>query len=345
MKRTSTWWTVLLLCICGTVLQGQDIHFAQYYNSTLNLNPALTGVFSGDYRLTGNYRSQWESVPVSYLTFSGAFEQKFYSENLENSYFSGGFLFNYDQAGDSKLSLTNLGISGSYSLQMSETIFMTAGVHIGIAQRAFETGNLTFDSQFDGEQFNPNLPKETFDDTSLLGVDLSSGLNFRLQPRDADPLTKRSKLDVGGAVFHINQPNQSFNDDDEIRLNSRFSMYALGTLMLSNSFDIVLMGSSQLQGSYLEHIVGGGGRIFIIKDAGNELAIQLGASYRFGDFGDAVIPHFQMRIKQWQVGVSYDVNTSELQIATDRRGGPEVSVQYIITKVKPLEIMKICPII
>jgi len=345
LKRTSTWWTVLALCVASTVLQGQDIHFAQYYNSTLNLNPALTGVFSSDYRFTGNYRSQWESVPVPYMTFSGAFEQKFYSEALENSYFSGGFLFNYDQAGDSKLSLTNLGVSGSYSLQMSETMFMTAGAHLGIAQRAFRTGDLTFDSQFDGEQFNPNLPKESFDDTSLLGLDISSGLNVRLQPEDADPLEKRSKLDFGGAVFHINQPNQSFNDDDKIQLFRRYSFYALGTLMLSNSFDVVLMGTSQFQGSYQENVVGGGGRIFIVKQKAKELAVQLGASYRFGDFGDAVIPHFEVLIKQWKVGVSYDVNTSELQIATDRRGGPEISVQYIINKIKPLEVMKICPII
>ena len=49
---------------------AQDIHFSQFNNSPLNLNPAQTGLFNGDWRFVGNLRNQWSSVPVPYRTFS-----------------------------------------------------------------------------------------------------------------------------------------------------------------------------------------------------------------------------------------------------------------------------------
>jgi hypothetical protein len=49
---------------------GQDIHFSQFSGSLLNISPGYTGMFNGDYRLSAIYRSQWQSVPVSYSTFN-----------------------------------------------------------------------------------------------------------------------------------------------------------------------------------------------------------------------------------------------------------------------------------
>ncbi|MEM6697047.1 MAG: type IX secretion system membrane protein PorP/SprF, partial [Bacteroidota bacterium] len=48
-------------------VSAQDIHFSQIGYSPLNLNPALTGIFEGDMRFTGNYRQQWNPV-VNYQT-------------------------------------------------------------------------------------------------------------------------------------------------------------------------------------------------------------------------------------------------------------------------------------
>jgi len=44
------------------VANAQDPHFSQYTASPLYLNPAMTGVFGCNYRLTMIYRSQWSSV-------------------------------------------------------------------------------------------------------------------------------------------------------------------------------------------------------------------------------------------------------------------------------------------
>ena len=54
---------VLILCIFfsfGT--QAQDAHLSMYDAAPLYLNPAMTGVFHGDWRLHAQYRTQWKSV-------------------------------------------------------------------------------------------------------------------------------------------------------------------------------------------------------------------------------------------------------------------------------------------
>ena len=51
--------TLILLVFGSMSMYAQDIHFSQYYASPLTLNPALTGKFNGQYRISGIYRSQW----------------------------------------------------------------------------------------------------------------------------------------------------------------------------------------------------------------------------------------------------------------------------------------------
>jgi hypothetical protein len=45
------------------------------------------------------------------------------------------------------------------------------------------------------------------------------------------------------------------------------------------------------------------------------------------------------------VGFSWDVNVSGFSAATNRNGGPEFTVRYIIHKVYPLKAFKACPLI
>src|SRR5260221_14431713 len=66
----------LLAAVSGNTLQAQvDPHFSQYYVYPSWLNPALTGAFDGDYRVSGIYRSQWGNVssPFSTQGLSGEF--------------------------------------------------------------------------------------------------------------------------------------------------------------------------------------------------------------------------------------------------------------------------------
>src|ERR1700761_8373732 len=69
MKKTSLIISLLLqIVIAGNVSAQIDPHFSQYYAYPLWLNPALTGVFSGDSRVTANFKSQWASVDNAFQT-------------------------------------------------------------------------------------------------------------------------------------------------------------------------------------------------------------------------------------------------------------------------------------
>ena len=78
----------------GSTLLSQDIHYSQFYNAPLTLNPALTGIFRGDIRFQANYRNQWRSVPVDFVTFTAAADMKFLRRPYKRGFFSGGVIFN-----------------------------------------------------------------------------------------------------------------------------------------------------------------------------------------------------------------------------------------------------------
>ena len=334
IKRT------LLICLIGIgfLANAQDIHFSQFNFSPLNLNPALAGVFKGNMRASGTYRSQWQSVPVPYMTFSGAFDMNYYHRRkFPNSIFGGGAVFHYDQAGDGEMSLSQFSLAASYTRRMSKQNFLTGGLMFSASQRALSLNQLSFDMQFNGELFNENDPTgEDGINSNVFFADLTAGVNWHHQNTE-----KRMRIDVGGALFHINQPNTSFYDNGEVKLRKRTSVYAIGQVMLLEDVDFLFRAMGQFQGSYQELILALGGRYHIDKTRTKELAIALNLGYRLDD---AFVPSFEVDYKSWRVGFSYDINLSGFTEATGHRGGPEITVLYYYKKVEPMAKYKACPI-
>ena len=140
------------------MLLGQDIHFSQSHFSPLNISPGFAGMFAEDVRIMGSYRSQWQSVPVPYLTFSGAADMKLPNLIRANDKISlaGGVHFNYDQAGDSELSLSSFGVTGALHYKINDMNTLSLGVQSVASQRSFSISGLQFNNQFDGELYDPN---------------------------------------------------------------------------------------------------------------------------------------------------------------------------------------------
>src|SRR5438309_1911526 len=92
---------------------AQDIHFSQFNRSSLNLNPANTGFFDGDFRFSGIHRNQWKSVTVPYKTYSGSFDMTTPYPNAENNLIGAGIVFNSDKAGDSEFGIVEGALSTS----------------------------------------------------------------------------------------------------------------------------------------------------------------------------------------------------------------------------------------
>lgn len=351
--KTQLYPIFLLLLSCWT-LQAQDIHYSQFYNAPVNLNPALCGVFKGDARFVGNYRSQWKAVPVDYLTFAAAADKKFNPKDPDrNGLFSAGLSFNYDQAGLSKLQLVQLGLSGSYTHRLSSYSYLSAGVQVMGNNRSFSLGKLTFDDQYDPGRgtVDETLPNnENFPKESKFFLGLGTGLNLRLQNLSDAALvedgSKRSYLDVGVGIFNLNRPDQSFYKDIKSHLFTRYSPYASAVVQLGGKnvpFDLVGNVTWQFQGPYEEKLGMLGVRWHAEFEPDRQIWFQFGSGYRFDDFGDSLYPTVEVFFRGLQVGFNYDINVSDFNIATNRRGGFEVSARYTIDKVP--RIIKVCPFI
>ncbi len=333
--------SIFYLCSYSTLLsQDRDLHFTQYGMSPINLNPALTGVFNGDMRFTGNYRTQWFTVPVSYNTVSLAYDQKIYNVKIHNGLFGIGGLINYDQAGDSKLRSLQLNLAGSYTQRITQRDFLTLGLTVGAAQRSFDPNDLTWDAQYYGGQFHQPAPSgETFARESKFYPDFGVGLNWHYQV----PNSKRTQFDFGVSFFHLLSPNVSFFDNSTVLIKPRLSVQLGSSFKISKRLDIIVNGNLYNQGESQQSIGGLALRYNFDEVIGRENAIQFGGEFRFLKT-DSWAPVLTYYYRQWKVGLSYDVNVSDLFPATKRVGGIEIGIMYIITKVKPLKVYKSCPI-
>ena len=151
---------VVLTGICVISLSGiyaQDIHFSQYMNSPINLNPAETGNFNGDYRFTGNHKRQWKSFANAYSTFSASIDKKFFKPALISP--SAGVIVNNDIAGDANFGSLNLQVPISISMNTNNLLF-SMGMAPGLVQHGLEFNELYFGNQYDGDNYDPELPSD-----------------------------------------------------------------------------------------------------------------------------------------------------------------------------------------
>lgn len=303
----------------------------------MNLNPALTGVFKGDNRAVANYRNQWSSVPVPYMTFSGAYDQKIYAKSFGRGFLGGGLVFNYDKAGDGDLSWSQLGVNISYTQPMSTQFFITGGFQYLIAGRSFKPDQLSFGEQWNGDIYDPDsYAGESFKTSSGALHSMSGGLNLHFQ------LAKtRTRFDAGFGMFHINYPTANFMQNSKVELPRKGNGYLNGTVQFHPKMDFRVFALYSFQGEFKETVTGTALRYHLSTVQSREVNFQIGSGFRLGD---AIIPHVEVQMGAIRIGLSYDSNISRFNLATRKRGGPEVSVEYILTKVKEVRTFKACPI-
>ncbi|MBL0343089.1 MAG: PorP/SprF family type IX secretion system membrane protein [Bacteroidetes bacterium] len=318
-------------------LTGQDIHYSQFEASPLNLNPAFTGLFNGDLRFVANHRRQWKSVTTPYSTFSGSFDMALGGLSSEKNRYSGGLLINKDQAGDSELGLFQAALSFSMirSLDQESKHFLGAGIQIGYSQRSINYSTLTFDEQYTGDSFDPNAGNtENFAGENHGYGDVGAGIAWMMRA------SERAKVGAGISFQHINRPDDSFLGA-KVKMFPRLQADLKADFAVAERFDLVPAVIFMNQGSFKELTGGTSVRYRFSEMPGRKYAFLLGGWLRKSD---AFIASAGVDYNNLGVGVSYDFNTSDLDRASNGRGGYELSLIYIITKVKPLGIKPPCPL-
>lgn len=332
----------LILLFYFTKVIGQDIHYSQYYHSPLNLNPALAGLFDGDIRMIGNYRSQWSSVTVPYVTFSGACD--FNILKTSKNKISGGILFNRDVAGDSKFGTTQIGFSLAFHQPINHSFkqLLSLGLQANYYQRSMDVNALYFESQYNGEMYIPSQASgEIFQTTNYNYFDLSGGVNWQYTYDDT------KYYNVGVAMFHLNSSNQSFYGNSNVNLYRKFVIYTNNVFQLTEGLNFIPSIMFERQGNFSELV---GGTSFMFKKHNENKAFYLSPSVRFNPSSlsfDAIILATKFDVKNVKVGISYDINISGLVPASYGQGGLEMAVIYIVKydKVKKYKIKyNMCPV-
>jgi type IX secretion system PorP/SprF family membrane protein len=316
-------------------LKGQDIHFSQFLAAPSHLNPALTGDFNGNFRFIGNHRTQWRSVTTPYQTYALAADAR---EMFNLKGFHGGVVIYNDKAGDARYGTFQCNVSMAYDLYLSDKgrKKLTIGIQPGFTQRSINSDALNFDNQFKGDKFNPaNNSGENFSRNSFSHVNIGTGLTYGVM------VNRDLKFSTGVAVYNLTAPNQSFLNNQQIRLDPRYSIYGRAEITLYNDWSLLPSAMVMVQGKYREILVGSGAR-YNINIRGNDLkSITFGTWYRAGDAGFIMAG---ADYKGVNVGLSYDFNFSGLVPASNYRGGFELSMIYILKIFEPVRpAYKFCP--
>jgi type IX secretion system PorP/SprF family membrane protein len=314
---------------------AQDIHFSQFYCSYLNLNPANTGNFDGDYRFNGNFKNQWSSIAEPYRTFSFSGEAKSLIKKDES--IALGLLFYSDKAGVGGLQSNQIALSISKNLVIDKDSAISAriGLQAGLLNRSINFDAFSFDNQYSGSNYDPNRNNgEDFEKSSINSFIIHSGIQFNYK------IDKRKAVNFGMAGFNLNAPKQSF-DGAKVKLDRRYSFNLGADYYLSEKIDILPSILYSKQGENRELLWGSNFRYRLNQSDFFKRNLYAGLFYRNKD---ALIINAGLDYNQWLVGLSYDINLSNLDLATNNRGGLELSITYIIKEFKPqIRIFKICP--
>ncbi len=328
-------WLLAAFVLLALRLQAQDIHFSQFFNAPYALSPGNIGAFDGQYRVGGIFRQQWRSVTTPYRTFGLGGD----AADLAGVRGLGGgaWLYN-DRAGDSHLNTFHLSLGASWTKKLGAALdqSLTGGLQFGFTSVSIDYTALRFDAQYNGFYYDPSLPTdEQFVRNGLTHPDVHAGLVYRYAP------SKRDLIQVGLSLFNLTRPNVAFNDAETSPLDRRSVFHVITRFPVSNKVDVQPMLQYMGQATFRELDLGGTVRYILLDRYTYFRTVQAGLFWRASDAGYVFVGS---EYDDWTVGLSYDINFSDLVPASRNRGGIEITAVRVFRR-KPMipARFKACP--
>lgn len=331
---------VLVLALIGQAtlfnskLTAQDIHFTMYDAMIITTNPAAAGVFDGDFRGVMNYRSQWGSISNPYKTYSIMLDGGLFKNKWKNGYIGAGLNVFKDVAGVTNFGTTKVNLSLSSVVFLDNKNSASVGLMGSWAQNSMSPDKLEWDSQFNGQSFNPALSSnEQFAFENRNYFDFSAGALWAYGT-GAKTLSSQDEFNIkaGLAFYHVTKPDQKMEFGDVDKLYSKLAFHTEAHIGISNT-------KLALRPKLVTYFQGPTRQIsagllirYRLKEESKYTGLSKGAAISFGSYyrvGDAFAPAIELEIASFALGVAYDFNTSGLTAATNGNGGPEVYVRFV----------------
>lgn len=326
---------IIVICVISgisgiSITNGQDSHLSQYDAAPLYLNPAMTGMFNGYYRIHAHYRNQWSSVASPFVTTAISFDMPYKKAGI-------GALILNNRAGVGNYNVLNFVVSGAYDVTIDdkEQHHLSFGGQLGFIHKSVNMEELWFHNQYTNTNSDPigpsSLSGEVFENTSIFLPELNAGLVYYLSNDKAivNPF-------AGFSVFHLTQPNESFFNNEN-KLLRRYVMHGGAKINITSIIQITPQMLYMSQGNAKEITMGLVANYYFKNQ---DIWAFGGVTYRtfhLKEFntGDAVIALVGIKHGRYVYRFSYDINTSSLNNISRGKGGFELSITYLGGKLLP----------
>lgn len=292
MKR----YVLVLVLTFPVLVRAQDPHFSQYYASQTTVNPAASGLFTGDMRVSGLYRHQWPQYGNPFVTGTIAFECKpdgFRKDQSPNLLSLGGLLL-YDKTPDGVLKSQYAYGTIAYHKALDESGYHKLGIGFmgGYNQKMLDPAHLTFGNQFGSGGFTQGTG-ELITTRKISSFDIHTGIIYSYEDND-------KLIYAGGSLYHLLQPKDYFLDRHAVLdyIPRRLNLHAGFNLSGENIqwAGSVLYMKQQNVAQCLAGIAAG----FPFSDKG---LLYVGSWYRSGG---SIIPTINLQWDKMNMGLSYD---------------------------------------
>ncbi|RQO29990.1 hypothetical protein DBR32_13845 [Taibaiella sp. KBW10] len=309
---------------------AQDVHFTQFNASPLTINPAFTGAFQGEYRVSAVYRDQWRSAlgTAAFKTYAVSVDMPLIRDISVDDYLAGGLQLYNDRAGDGNLNNFSGLASIAYHkfLGNEGKMALTVGLQGGYSSKNLDLSKLYFAGDFNEGGWNQGIDPTWGNLNNRVGSwVVNAGLAWSHAASDKFSYT------LGVGANNLTQPLESFQKQratKDVGLGIRYTAQAGAVIGVSERFSIRPAFLYQSQAAATE-LVGGAEVHYKLGDEymfPGAPAIYAGGWYRYQD---AAMMTLGVEFKGFRIGAGYDFNTSALKSSTGGNGGFEVMLRYI----------------
>ncbi len=314
---------MLLVAVCimqYSMMHAQDLHFSQYFNTPLLVNPANTGFAPDvDWRAGINYRNQWASVtPNPYKTMSAWGDVQLFNNRFPDGWVGLGATLLKDVAGSGSLSATRGFASIAYHQLLGLKSLLSGGFNVGFVNKRIDISKLTFDNQWNGKFFDVTTPSgESFAANSVTYLDIQAGLNYAFFP------SENAYFNAGFSAMHLNRPKESFfaEEFEDTRLDPRLTIFLNGSFKLNNQWIINPNVYVSKMGTVYETVGGLNAHYNLSGDGSSQLIGGLYVRLK-----DALIPMIGYQWNDLAITINYDATSSSLGTYNQTRGAYELSI-------------------
>lgn len=339
----------IALLFIGFSVIAQDLHYSQYFQNKVSLNPAMTGMFDQDYRVSAIHRNQWTGLNSSFISSTAGIEVNFKEGKLVRDKVGLGVYAVNDQLGEGVITNNSVFLSGAYrhTLDHHKHHHVSLGAQAGFLTKAIDPSGFQFGNQYEHWIFNSSVPH--LEDLSNLRV---SYLDLELGAFYQGTLSNVLSVESGVSLFEATTPLETIAVVDSLQ------DYSIGSRLVwtvGAAYDL----THQLTLYPKLMIVGqkGAGEVSLGMLAGydvfaSEQVILYGGVFMRAK--DAVILMTGLRYKEIEIMGSYDMTTSGLSnlegvegITRSGKGNAfEVSVNFlgVLNKAVPAKYTVPCGI-